>query len=383
MKVVCEQEKLLTSLKAVGQAVGRHGVLSILDHVLLTAGEGQLRVSATDLEIAVVCQVEAQVEREGAVAVPWRGLYDLVKTLAPGRMMLERHKDKKGKVEVTWEGGRAGFYCKDVEEFPSLPTLDDFEHQIGLEANALKRAIQRVVLAAAPDDLDRPILTGVLFEVEAEGRQLTLVAADGVRLSADTLELSDEAGFTKAIVPARALASLARLVDDGAETVTFGCSDHQAIFVMPGATVMAQLIDGLFPDWHAIVPDPLPEEVTQVTVKREAMLQACYAARVIAREAFNKVELRIEPPDELVVKASDIVFGEEAISVEARVEGARLGIAFDVKYLLDVLRAVEEEWVRFEFTWPTSPGALYLPETPGFVHLIMPMHMSGEATVGP
>jgi DNA polymerase-3 subunit beta len=222
------------------------------------------------------------------------------------------------------------------------------------------------------------VLTGVLFEIQ-DGK-LTLAAADGFRLSVRTVGLpSDGPARARAIVPARALVELGRILTDGDETVSMSLPSNRGQVVFRGKDVelVSQLIEGTFPDYQSIIPRAFN---TRTVLTTASFLKACRAADIFAREAAHSARLRITPgselePGRMVVSATSAETGSNEASVDATVEGLPVEIAFNVRFLVDVLSAIDTPNVVIETTTAASPGVLRPVGRDDFLHVVMPMHI--------
>jgi DNA polymerase III subunit beta len=249
-------------------------------------------------------------------------------------------------------------------------------------------SIQSVVFAAAPDD-SRPVLSGVLFTLK-DG-QLTLAAADGFRLAVRSAELTDpgvEGGQPSAplqmIVPAKTLTEVARVLTDGEEQVEIAATPtrNQVMFRQAArAEIVSRLIEGQFPDYHKILPR---QHTTRAVVNTSEFLRATRAASVFARDNSMIVKLEVTPgPEELIpgrlnVTATSAEVGDNAGEVDASVEGGESQIAFNGRYLRDALEAIGTAQAALEISGPSSPGVIRpVGEQNGYLHVIMPMQVSG------
>ncbi len=385
MRVSCLQENLAKGLSVVGRAVASRSTLPVLSNVMLSTDSGRLKLSATDLELGVNCWIGAKVEEDGATTVPARSFIDLVNSLPPERIDMElvvRTQTLNLKC-ARYEANLKGI---DAQEFPLVPSFGETEttteeggEQITLEAAAFKRVVEQVVLAAATDE-SRPILTGVLAEFK--GEQLTLAAADGFRLSVRTTQLPAEAEPASVIIPARALAELARISTDDEEDITMAITPtrKQALFHMSNVDLVSQLIEGNFPDYEQIIPKSYS---TRTVVNTNSLLMACKTASIFARDAANIVRFHIVPggelaPGHVTIAATSAELGDNVGEMDASVEGDEIEIAFNVKYLMHVLSVIDSAQIVLETSTSSSPGVIRPVGDVDFVHVIMPMHMRSD-----
>jgi DNA polymerase-3 subunit beta len=271
--------------------------------------------------------------------------------------------------------------CIDAQEFPPMPVAD-FTQGLELNVADLKEMIQQVVFAASTDDA-RPILTGVLVSVQ--GNLITMAAADGFRLSVRKGGLSSAAARPiNAVIPARALSELARIAGDGDKTVqmVMPSGRGQVIFRLNEVELVSQLIEGTFPDYEQIIPRRCE---TRAVLSTASFLKACKQAEIFAREGSHIARLNISPGGELQPGVVEISGQSEETGfnqnvVDATIEGPPLLIAFNVRFLREVLDVIRTPNVALETTADTLPGTIRpVGATDGqgdFLHVIMPMHLA-------
>ena len=374
MKLTCMQENLAKGLGIVSKAVSVRSTLPVLGNVLLATDEGRLKLAATNLELGITCWIGARVEEKGSITVPSRTLVDMVNAFAAEQVTMELNLRNKT-LRLTCGRSEANIKGIDAQEFPLIPGAEP--DGISIPADLLREMINKTAFAAATDE-SRPILTGVL--VKLEGQELVMAAADGFRLSVSTgtLERAVEEPITL-IVPANSLKELSRISADQKEPValTLPAGRGQAIFRLENVELVSQLIDGSFPDYAQIIPR---SRATRTVVNTGEMRTACKTADIIAREAAHTTRLRVFPEDGLtpghvIVAATSAETGDNETEIDALVEGDPVEIAFNVKYLNDVLGVMETPQVALETTSESSPGVLRPVGREDYVHVIMPMHL--------
>ena len=376
MKVICLQENLSAALADVGRAVASRTPLPITSNVLISTDAGRLRLSATNLELTITTWIGAKVEEEGVVTVPARLLGEFVGSLPSEEVHLTGAPGGKS-LKVTCARFQANIAGTDPEEFPPTPTVEDgFEVNIGTEL--LKKAIDGVAFAAATED-SRPVLTGVQIEIKDGG--LVLAAADGFRLAVHETKLADEIPESSAIiVPAKSLQEVSRLASGKDYPVKIKVNEGktQVLFQFETAAVVSQLIQGTFPNYSQLVPK---EHVSKTTVDVGEFARATRAASIFARDGSGIVRLQTSEGEEdgiggLSVSARAEEVGDNQGEVSATIEGDPAKIAFNSKYLTEVLSVLGHGMVALETSSPSSPGVLR-PLSPSegvsYVHVIMPM----------
>ena len=374
MKVSVSQQQLAHGLGIVSRAVSAHSTLPVLANILVATDEGRLRLSATNLELGISCWIGADIVEEGAITVPARTFNDLVGTL-PSDMVKLTLDERTQTFNVVCGTSNTDIKGIDAQEFPPMP-VPHLEDGIELNVADFKEMIQQVAFAASADDA-RPVLQGVSMTVE--GSEITLAATDGFRISTRRSRLSSPADKPmSAIIPARALSELARITSDGKETVYMVVPPGrgQVLFHMEDVELVSQLIDGNFPDYRAIMPQSFK---TTTVVSTAAFLKACKQAEIIAREGNNVVRLNIKPgqegPGSVEITAQSEETGSGEAMVDATVTGAELTIAFNVRFLRELLDVVKAPSVALETNANNTPGMLRPVGNDDFKHVIMPMHL--------
>src|SRR4026209_805912 len=376
MKVTVLQENLARGLGTVAKAVSPRSTLPVLANVLIASDEGRLRLSATNLEMGITCWIPARIDEEGSSTVPARTFVDLVTTLPSDQVLLKLDPQTQ---TLNVRGGTStnDIKCIDAQEFPPLP-VPDFDGAVQINVGDCREMIHQVVFAASSDEA-RPVLMGVLIQVDKD--KLTMAAADGFRLSVRKAVLSTpSAGSVSAIVPAQALKELARVATDADEPIymVLPKGRGQVVFRVKDVEVVSQLIDGTFPDYQQIIPRSYK---SRTLVSTSSLLKACKQAEIFAREGSNVARLNIKSaqgemqPSEVEISATSEETGKNETIVEATVDGSGVLIAFNVKFLREVLEVVRTPNVALETSAPNAPGVVKPVGDDQFLHVIMPMHL--------
>ncbi|PKN90631.1 MAG: DNA polymerase III subunit beta [Chloroflexi bacterium HGW-Chloroflexi-6] len=375
MKVTVLQENLARGLSTVSRAVSPRSTLPVLANILIATDEGRLRLSATNLELGITCWIGAKIEEEGSTTVPSRTLSDLVGTMPDPQVSLTLNAQTQT-LNVRSGSSTNDIKGIDAQEFPPLP-VPDFDDAILINVSDFKEMIQQVAFAASTDEA-RPVLMGVLVTVEKD--LVTMAAADGFRLSVRKAALSSSVPTSvSAIIPARALNELARIASDGEQMIQMVLPKGrgQVVFRVKDAELVSQLIDGTFPDYQQIIPRSYK---SRTLVSTASLLKACRQAEIFAREGSNVVRLNIKTngemqPGEVEISAHSEETGSNETLVEATVDGIPLLIAFNVRYLREVLEVIKSPNVAIETSAQNAPGVVRPVGDDHFLHVIMPMHL--------
>jgi DNA polymerase-3 subunit beta len=373
MKLSCLQENLNRGLGTVGRAVATRTTLPITNNVLLATDEGRLKLVATNLEMAISCWIGAKIEEEGTITVPARLLTEFVNSLPNDTIdiSLSPHTKTLGLKCARFEARISGV---DAKEFPPIPSVDEGITS-EIEVEKLRQGINQVVFAAATEE-SRPVLTGVCTRFD--GDLLTLAAADGFRLAVYNMPITQPVSQkTEVIIPARALAELNRLIADQEEAVKIMLNPgkSQVLFRLKNIEIVSQLVQGTFPNYTQLIPQSYN---TRVIVNIDEFLRATKTASIFARDGSGIVRLVITPgaeltPGKLTVSARSEEIGDDVGEIDATVEGDGAKIAFNGKYLTDVLSVLHETQVALETTSPSSPGLIRPVGTDNYTHVVMPM----------
>ena len=381
MRLTCLQENLSRGLGVVGRAVATRTTLPITQHVLLSTDRSRLKLSATNLQIAISTWVGAQVEEEGAITIPARLLTDFVNSLPNERVDVDAMEQPKG-LSFRCARFEANINGTDAEDFPPIPSVEDGV-VCRIDADVLRKAISHVEFAAATED-SRPVLTGI--KVEASGDGFTFAAADGFRLAVYKGKLAEPLdGELDFIIPSRAMQEVSRLIGSQQEQVEFTVTTarSQALFKLENVELTSQLIQGTFPNYGQLIPETWG---TRVVVDLNQFSQATKSTSIFARDGSGIVRLQISEPSEdsemgrVSISSRAEELGENQGEIDGQVEGDEAKIAFNSKYLVDVLDVLEEGKVALETTTPSSPGVIRpviledgAESADDYVHVVMPM----------
>ncbi len=372
MKISCLQENLTRGLQIVGRGVSARGTLPILSNVLLRTDAGRLKLTATNLEIGINCWVPAKVDDEGAITMPAKLFTDFVNSLPAGPIEFSlnvRTKTvhlKSGPYEANVKG-------LDAEEFPLIPAIPD-KPTTRVGQNVLRQMIGEVAFVAATDD-SRPILTGCLTTLS--GDEVTMAAADPYRLSVRRAPMLQRVEPPlEIIIPARSLFEVQRILTDTDAPVDLLVTPNgsQVIFHTDEADLVSRIIEGTYVNYRQVIPTT---HATRVVVQREELLKATRLASFFARDAANIVRFQVDPQNEtpLVVSATAAEVGDNTGRVDANVEGQATTIAFNSRFLQDVLGSLAAPEVAIELSGPLAPGVVKIVGDDTYLHVVMPLRI--------
>ena len=366
MKLSITKDQFTQGLQAVQNVVGARTTLPILSNVLLQAEDNWVRLTATDLDVTVSCRVEAKVVKKGASTLPAKRLFNIVREAANAEIEVE--VDERN--VCTLRSGPSVFKLNGLpaEDFPPLTNFDD-KKPILLPQDKLKAMLRRTAFAASTDET-RYVLNGLFFSLK--DHKVTTVATDGRRLALTDEEADiDAAAHTEFIVPTKAVTELSRLLQEQG-TVELRHTENQAAFALldekgTGVLVMTKLVEGSYPNYQQVIPRECKERVAMV---REEFLQALRRAEIMTSDKANSVKLSFSR-NQLAITANTPEIGEAHETLSINYKGADLAVAFNPAFLVEALRALEQDEVFFELTDELSPGVLKINGP--FLYVIMPM----------
>ncbi len=364
MKFSVSKEKLLEGLATVQNVVSTRTTLPILSNVLLQAGDGDIRLTTTDLDVGVRGSLEAQVEKGGATTLPARRLFSIVRELPSSEILVD--VDAKNFASIRSGSSLFKILGLPEEEFPPLAKFEN-ARTFTIAQKDLKDGLKKTSYAISTDET-RYVLNGILFSFR--DNKLTLVATDGRRLALVDLELEIPKGQeTDIIVPTKAVGELQRLVrDEGDVKVSVG--ENQIAFELNRTLLVSKLIEGNYPNYRQVIPAEAKE---RVTLERETFLTAVRRVSLLASEKSNSVKLIFSKGNiDIVATTPDV--GEAKESLPVMYKGRDFSIAFNPEFLMAPLRNLGNDEVFLDLIDEMSPGVVKIQGA--FLYVLMPMRLS-------
>ncbi len=379
MKVSCLQENLHKGLQTVGKAVANKTTLPVLNNILLSTDGGRLKLTATNLEVGITNWIGCQVEEEGAITVPAKLLIDFVSSL-PNDTIKMTLDEKTRTLHLKCARFEANIKGISAEEFPIIPEVTE-RPAARIPAPLLKEMIGQVAFAASADE-SRPQLAGVYVHIE--GRDVTMAAADGFRLSRRVTHLDTPAeNIIKLIIPARSMAELARVLPDSdgedGEPVSIVLTQgrNQVLFRHENLEVTSRLVEGNYVDINRVIP---ADWGSRTVIATADLLKAVRMASIFAKDSANIVRVQIEAgadlaPGVITVSANAAEVGDNVSQLDCIVDGENGQVALNGKFLIEVLGVIKTPQVAIETKTYQSPAVLKPVGEDEFLHVIMPMYL--------
>lgn len=386
MKFKVSQQEFSKALLVNSRSLSVKTTLPVLANFLISAAKNQVEILSTNLETATKTATACKVERDGAITIPGRVILEFVSQLPDEQIIVE--KTGEGLV-VSTPKNTVRLTTIPAEEFPAIPKIEKGQEVKAVVEDFVK-CVNRVVFSAAQDE-GRPILTGVLCEINKN--KLTMVATDGYRLSFQEMAVKRPSvwGNMKFVVPAKALGEVAKIAAEmglvgvgepaggGSEVRMLIANDlNQVNFKIAGVEFTSRLIEGEFPNWQRIIPAAFK---VQATIAKTEFIKLVKIASIFARDSGNIIRLKFGEPSAggktgtLTITAEAGQLGSSNSELGIEIKGGGGEIAFNFRYLLEVLAVIEGEKVNFEMIESLNPGRLTDGASQRFFHIIMPVRL--------
>tara|TARA_B100000029_G_scaffold95759_4_gene85835 strand:+ start:40 stop:1164 length:1125 start_codon:yes stop_codon:yes gene_type:complete len=370
MKLQCTHENLDKALSNISRAVANRTTLPITQNVLLKVNNGKLQLSATNLEMAINTWIGAEITEEGETTVPARIFTDLIKSYPNDNIDLNL---KNNNLLIKCGPYNSNLITQPSDDFPPIPESDSLDPTFTIAPARLSKLINSVIFSAAQDQ-SRPVLTGVKFSIT--NNVLTLASADGFRLSIISFELENEnIPEIDFIVPAKSLLEVSRILPFAQDDVSVFMTkaSNQVIFKMGNYQLTTTLTQGNFPDFNSLIPD---SNSTSCIIPKSDFKSAVRSLGVLAKDGNGIIRLEIsgtEQNQNLLMSSKTDELGENSVILEVNSSGDDSKIAFNSKYLSDVLEVIDGENVILEINGDSNPGLIKPENNSNYIHIVMPM----------
>lgn len=363
MKFDTTKEVLIRGIQDVQNAINPKTTLPILSNILIETGKDNLLLTATDLDLGIISNIQVKPGTEGAITVPAKKFFDIIKELPDGNVSISVKKNNLVHIECPSCLFKIMGLPKD--EFPQLPDFKD-KDSIVMQRSRLKKMITTTSFAASRDET-RYVLNGALFIIKPT--YIRMVATDGRRLAVvEEKTQSPKTQERKIIIPTKTISELSKLLgDEGDVRMCFG--NNQVLFDMGNAKVISRLIEGEFPNYEQVVPKEVKDKVI---INRASFLAATKRASLFTNPDSLAVKIELSK-DKMVLSKSAPYIGEAREELAVDYKGKDLAIGFNPDYLIDVLKNISEEIVSFEVTDPDKPGVIRLGSE--YIYVVLPMQL--------
>lgn len=367
MKFTCNTHDLSESCGNVQRVVSSKGTIPATEGILIRAYKSGLTLTGYDLEVGMHTSLDAQVAEEGSIILNARLLCDILRRL-PGETVTLEADDRQ---LTTIRCGEAEYSLVgiDADEFPELPNVSD-GFPVVLPRNVLKNMIRQTIFAVAVNDT-KAVHNGVKFEVE-EGC-LKLIAVDGFRLAVRREAIDYRGEELSFVVPAKTLSEVTKLLDDTDEPASMAIGKRHIIFEVGSYSVISRLLEGEFLDYRAAIPT---QNATTVHVNTRLLTDSIERTSLLIVDRM-KSPVRCVIDDNQIKISSITSLGSANDRINAEIEGKRIEIGFNSRYLLEALKVVDADEVRLELNSPISPILVLPTEGDHFLFLVLPVKLKG------
>lgn len=376
MKLHTEKSKLEEGLLKVLKAISIKSPLPILTHILFKADkEKKLKLYATDLEIGIECKVDVEVLKKGSFCAPARVLTDIITKLPQTDVVLELKENKI--LEIRTQNSKYNINTLSEEDFPILPSFKELP-VLELSKEKLKNIIESVIIACATSEETRTVLTGVLFSLK--GQSLIMVSTDGRRLAKAEENLKEIfPKEEKTIIPSKALLELSRLLEKEEGNISIYLSSSQIFFKFNETILYSRIIEGQFPNYNNVIPTTYEH---RIKIKREEFLSSLKRATILAQEKNSPNLIKMEVKgNKLIITSNTQDLGQAYEELEVENEGGAIQIAFNGKYIIDILSILKDEEVYLQLTTPINPGLIRPVTQDKYVYIVMPVKIKEEEKI--
>ena len=368
MKIITTRDNLVYGVQTVQKAVSLKNPLPILSGILLKAEGNKLTFMATDLDIAIKCSVPVSVIEEGSVVLPAKYLGEMVRRLPDTQIKIETDKDNYSTI-VNYGSSEFNLLGSSSEQYPTMPDIES-ETKFAIKQDLFRNMIKQVSFATSMDD-NRPVFSGVLLE--KEGAELRLIATDTHRLSFRRGLTGEEGGEQQVnvIIPGKTLNEVNRIMSDEEKDLTITLGENQVVFETEDVKIISRLIAGQFPNYKQVIPQGCK---TKIKVRTKELLESAERASLLAKEGTNVIRLTINQ-HEIIINSNSPDIGKIHEQMPALMEGEETQIAFNSKYLIDVLKIVDAEESLLELSGSLSPGIVKPVNGENYIYVILPVRI--------
>ena len=367
MRIICKKDNLLDAINIVSKAVTSRTTLPILECILLTATEEGLRLTSNDLEMGIeTALIEATIVEEGSVALEARIFSEIIRRL-PNNEEVSIYSDENNITMINCKKTEFKIIGQFGDEFPKLPNITKNDKYV-FDANELKEMIRKTVFSVSIDE-SKPVLTGELFEIE--NNKLNIVAVDGFRVSYRIDEFKDPVDDISVVIPSKTLNELTKLIKDSDKEIIMYFTDKHVLFEMEDYTIVSRLLDGEFLKYKQIFTE---EYTTNIKIDVKKFVLSLERATLISTD-IRRNPVKLEIGDSKLIITANTEMGTSYDEIEIELEGEALEIAFNPRYLIDALKAIDDDIVNINFTTSLSPCTILGEEPHDYKYLVLPLRL--------
>ena len=360
----CEKQKFLEGISIVQKAITGKSTMPILEGIYIKANNSGLTLIGSDMDVSIQTVVDADIIEEGSIVIDAKIFGEIIRKLPNSTIKIETIENQL--IKITCEKSVFDVVYMNTTEYPELPQINE-NLKISVNQNILKNMIKGTSFAIAQDET-RPILQGILFEVK--NKNLNLVALDGYRLAIRS-EFLDSDMDIEVVIPGKTLNEVSKILEDIDDIVDITFTDNHILFNLEKTKIISRLLEGKYINYTSLLPQ---EHKLLVNVNRQELQNAIERASLRAKDGnTNLIKLDLQQ-DNLIITANSQL-GKVREEIEIKLQGGQIGIAFNYRYLLDVLKNVESDDVLMKMTSGITPCVLEEKDNENSKYLVLPVRL--------
>jgi DNA polymerase III subunit beta len=364
MIFICTKQKLQEGVIVSNKAITGKTTMPILEGIYIKASKDELTLIGSDMDVSIETKVEANVEEEGMIVVDSKLFSEIIRKLPNSDVRIETLDNDI--IQITCQKSTFNLVYMNGEDYPALPKINE-TLSIEVPQNILKNMIKGTSFAIAQDET-RPILQGILFEVN--DKQLNLVALDGYRLAVRS-EFLDNDNNIEVVIPGKTLNEVSRILEDVSNIVKITFTDNHILFNLNNTKVISRLLDGKFVNYSSL----LPQEYKILVEVNKQELQNCIERASLMSKDSNSNLIKLDFHEDNAVITSNSQLGKVREELNINLQGDELQIAFNSRYLLDVLKNIDEDEIVMEMTSSVSPCVIKCKDSSNSRYLVLPVRL--------
>ncbi len=367
MKVICDGLDLSIATAQVIKAISNKTTNPVLEGIKLTAENDKLKLSATDLELAIEKTIKAEIKEDGEAVIPGKFFSEFIRKLTNEKIELELND--KVQLKIVYTDSESYIQCYNVLEFPNFKMIEDKDYFV-LTQKDFKELINKTIFSTAVDDT-RPILKGCLFEIE--NSILKAVALDGYRLAYVKKPLIESNVSTSIVVPSKSLSEISKFLEDSDDNIKVCIQKNFLMVEIDNTKIITRLIDGDFINYKQIIPNDFS---TSLIINKNIFEEAIERTSVLSRIDRNNL-VKFEIKDKVLTLTSNSDIGNIKENIGISLKGNDLTIAFNSRYFSECLRTINDEAIKISFNMPSSPCVIN-SDNDEFLFLILPVRIINQ-----
>ena len=369
MKFICYKDTILKALNSVVKGVASKTTMPILEGILIQTNDNEIKLTTYDLEIGIEYTMECEIKEQGSTVVNATMFNEIIRKLPDSEINISLNENNLLIIEC--EGALYKLATMNPDEFPELPKIE-IENSITLEQSALKNMIRKTIFAVSTEE-NRPIFTGCLFEIK--NNKLNVVAIDGFRLALRKINLPIPVNDFKAVIPAKTLNEVNKIISDSFDNIKIGVSKNQALFEMENCKLVTRILEGEFLNYSSVIPENWQTrvKVNKLNLQESFERISLISASSIEKEKKYPVKVSVDIGKMTISCTNQSGDAKEEIYIST--EGQNIEAGFNPKYFLDCLKAIDEEEIFLEFGSNVAPCLVKSVENNDYVYMILPIRL--------